>query len=357
MAYTIIFTGKTAQGRREPAVRAELATLFRVDSGRVSRLFSREGAVVKSGLDYAAAQKYVAAIGRAGAICRIEDESAPRPSGTVDVGAVPAQTREGTLPTTDGVEIGLADSAYAPRVCHLVNGSSRGLNLNRNDVQELAFTRIHLAAVVKEVRPMEERCLVVFFCSGERRPYVIDADKIAYADFPGVKGTNLVESLRNLIIYAYEQNPAMRFDDATGKFLAGQKLPLFEKDINRLITALGKSLEAGRWLPAAPVIARQSTPAAVIQHKVAAAEPGGEPVTAAAVPARTEPEVLTRCPKCSRPLISDEPECAGCGLLFAKWTKRQQKLDETARQMKPDEVSEVPPLETVDAWTERGGRI
>ncbi|MCP4717153.1 MAG: hypothetical protein GY868_18675, partial [Deltaproteobacteria bacterium] len=46
-----------------------------------------------------------------------------------------------------------------------------------------------------------------------------------------------------------------------------------------------------------------------------------------------------------------------CGLLFAKWTKRQQKLDETARQMKPDEVSEVPPLETVDAWTERGGRI
>ncbi|MBM7060496.1 hypothetical protein JQX08_07230 [Pseudomonas sp. UL073] len=65
--YEIAFSGQVVTGAAPELVRANLAKLFQADAQRIALLFSGRRIVIKSNLDAAAAEKYRAAMERAGA--------------------------------------------------------------------------------------------------------------------------------------------------------------------------------------------------------------------------------------------------------------------------------------------------
>ncbi|XEG74052.1 hypothetical protein QA447_07415 [Pseudomonas sp. abacavir_1] len=71
--YEIVFSGQTLPGADPEAVKANLAKLFQADAQRIALLFSGRRLVLKNNLDAAAADKYRAALERAGAQVEVVD--------------------------------------------------------------------------------------------------------------------------------------------------------------------------------------------------------------------------------------------------------------------------------------------
>lgn len=71
--YEIVFSGQTLPGADPDAVKANLAKLFQADAQRIALLFSGRRLVLKNNLDAAAADKYRAALERAGAQVEVVD--------------------------------------------------------------------------------------------------------------------------------------------------------------------------------------------------------------------------------------------------------------------------------------------
>jgi hypothetical protein len=71
--YEIAFSGECLPGASLDQVKSNLATLFKADAPRIELLFSGRRLVLKNNLDVQAAEKYRAALARAGAVARIEE--------------------------------------------------------------------------------------------------------------------------------------------------------------------------------------------------------------------------------------------------------------------------------------------
>ena len=69
--YEIAFSGQVQPGAEPARVRANLAQLFQADQSRIDVLFSGRRVVIKNNLDEAAAQKYRAALAKAGALAEV----------------------------------------------------------------------------------------------------------------------------------------------------------------------------------------------------------------------------------------------------------------------------------------------
>lgn len=91
--YRIVFSGQVAPGAAAEQVRADLARLFRADAERIELLFSGRRITIKAGLTAAEAEKYRAALTRAGAQVTVEAEDAERTM--TDSGHVAAASPEG----------------------------------------------------------------------------------------------------------------------------------------------------------------------------------------------------------------------------------------------------------------------
>jgi hypothetical protein len=70
-AYDIVFSGAVLAGRDPSQVRAELARLFKTDAAGIARLFCGQPVIIKKGVDRRTADKYQAALEKAGAACEI----------------------------------------------------------------------------------------------------------------------------------------------------------------------------------------------------------------------------------------------------------------------------------------------
>jgi hypothetical protein len=70
-AYDIVFSGALLAGRDPAQVRAELARLFKTDAAGIERLFCSQPVIIKKGADRQTADKYRAALEKAGAVCEI----------------------------------------------------------------------------------------------------------------------------------------------------------------------------------------------------------------------------------------------------------------------------------------------
>jgi hypothetical protein len=113
--YVVIFRGTLIEGADPAAVRANLAKLFNADVARIEKMFSGQTVIIKKGLDAAGAEKYRAALAKAGALVEIVKAQAEAPA--VPAAAVnpvsaspsrPAPSAAGLLPST-------VPAAYATR--------------------------------------------------------------------------------------------------------------------------------------------------------------------------------------------------------------------------------------------------
>ncbi|MDN6871012.1 hypothetical protein QO209_01015 [Pseudomonas citronellolis] len=103
--FEIVFSGQTLPGADPEAVKANLAKLFQADAQRIALLFSGRRLVLKNNLDAAAADKYRAALERAGARVEVVDmapaveeiELAPPPATETTPAPTPAAATPGRL--------------------------------------------------------------------------------------------------------------------------------------------------------------------------------------------------------------------------------------------------------------------
>lgn len=95
----VVFRGRVIEGTDPVTVRANLAKLFNADAARIEKMFSGSAVVIKRGLDPEGAEKYRAALARAGAEVELVDlaraapaaaaAQAPTPSAAARVPAAP----------------------------------------------------------------------------------------------------------------------------------------------------------------------------------------------------------------------------------------------------------------------------
>jgi len=79
-SYEIVFSGQLQAGFDAQQVRANLCQLFKTDAARIEALFSAGRTVLKKGLDQASAEKYRAALQRAGVLVEVINTEAPAPA-------------------------------------------------------------------------------------------------------------------------------------------------------------------------------------------------------------------------------------------------------------------------------------
>ena len=97
--FAIVFRGRLQAGADPAVVRANFAKLFNIDAARVEQMFSGQAVIIKKGLDLLAADKYKAALAKAGAVVEAIDlaaaAAAPTPApatrSVTPPGATPAQ--------------------------------------------------------------------------------------------------------------------------------------------------------------------------------------------------------------------------------------------------------------------------
>ena len=87
--FEVVFAGKLVPGAELEQVKAKVAAIFKTDAAKVAHLFSGNAVVIKKGIDQAMAQKYLAAMQSAGAVCEIRDASQAAPV-VAEVAAQPA---------------------------------------------------------------------------------------------------------------------------------------------------------------------------------------------------------------------------------------------------------------------------
>lgn len=114
-SYRIVFSGDCAPTMSAEAVRQNLAALFRIDESRLRGLFDGRSKVLRKGLGAEHARRYLAALHRAGALARLEEEppSAAPQAQRVDAEPSPAPVAPRmTCPKCQ------AEQAYASQCSH-----------------------------------------------------------------------------------------------------------------------------------------------------------------------------------------------------------------------------------------------
>jgi hypothetical protein len=247
--YSVVFSGRIKEGQNIEKVRKRLATVFRADIEKIITVFKGEGSVVRRDIDYQTALKYVQAIQEAGALCSIvemmSDASKTKPSSK----PVRSAEKPDKKKLVVYIKLDTANPAFSPVVSHRITGWSEGINLNRSETQKVFYGEITLISVFKVAELFQEEYRLVFFLKDKPRPYVIDANLIAYADFPVEKGVSTVMSLRNFLKFLCTRNRDTMMDEDTAAFLSGKQPMILEEDIVLLTTALACELPVASVVP------------------------------------------------------------------------------------------------------------
>ncbi|MBD7978180.1 MULTISPECIES: hypothetical protein [Pseudomonas] len=102
--YEVAFAGRLQPGVDPARVRANLAQLFQADESRIEALFSGRRVVIKNNLDEVAAEKYRAALARAGAVAEVCPQDAELPQ-EIEQSAYTAQPRSVSVPAPGRLEV------------------------------------------------------------------------------------------------------------------------------------------------------------------------------------------------------------------------------------------------------------
>lgn len=124
-SYQIVVTGGLVEGGNLPDVKVKLAALFGTTAEKLDGLFSGKRVVIKKGLGHDAAQKYVAAVQRAGLRCVTEmmaAETSPAPAvgPMAEVSVAPVGTALVDPPSVTAPQIDISGLSVAPLGGNLV---------------------------------------------------------------------------------------------------------------------------------------------------------------------------------------------------------------------------------------------
>jgi len=149
--YDIVFSARIVEGFSPEQVRNNLCQLFKTDPARVEALFSARRAVIKKGLDLRTAEKYRAALERAGAfveVVRIEPEPAvPAVGSGQDTSPAPLAPRDDYMAAFRHIEA--ADFEIAPA------GSLIQENVQSASAPEVDVSKFSLAPVGSDMGELE----------------------------------------------------------------------------------------------------------------------------------------------------------------------------------------------------------
>jgi hypothetical protein len=252
--YKVICTGKAAPGRDREDVKRKLARLLEMDAARVERLLAGKPVLIRKNIDAGSAERWKTAFEGAGASAETDSSAG---------GSAPALARK---PKLVSPEISHGAVAFAPKRCPKITGFEGGINLNRGDAGEIFFDHIRLLAAYSVSVEGEMKHRLLIFLKDQRRPFVIESTGIRYRDFPDVRSSSVLASLRNLLVYILNHNPDVAVDESTYAFLEGGRPHSAGSDETALATALGKLLLHGEHgegtagtAPAAPASATTDT--------------------------------------------------------------------------------------------------
>ena len=239
--YQVIFDGTIAPGHSVDQVKQQLLRLFEEDATFVERLFSGRPVTIQNNIDEGAAQRLKNLMEYSGAICRIELITEAQ-SSAGDSGPIPlAKKTQSTLLITPVKCRALLQ--YAPLHCPEISAWDEGINLNRKDIQEIAFSALRMVSVFEDRTDSARPFKFMFFVHELPRPLMVNGEKIRFNEFPGGSGTSLVDSLRIFLELLVDSNPGLILDIETHRFLQKGRPQLVDKGIDVFAASLGKALE------------------------------------------------------------------------------------------------------------------
>ncbi len=272
--YKVVLTGKSVHNENLPDVKRRMARLFKTSAPVIEKLFAREKAVVKRGLTEDAANRYVAAIQKAGAECYAEETAsgpaAEKPSQTTEKDNA-SENGKNALPLSETA--GKADAEqdraqpqgkggprvipvqtsykpedrFSPRPASWLRASPAGLDLGEKPFRDVQWERIAaLAAYIPDEGDGEEDIRFLLFLSDEKRPFFLDAKQIDYPSFQESPPAKTAAAFRGFLYFLCRKNNTMILEETTFDFLSGNTLPRFtEERALKYATAVGLLIEDG----------------------------------------------------------------------------------------------------------------
>jgi hypothetical protein len=252
--YHVVFSGEIAEGQSADPVKQRMAALFKTSVKAIEPLFSEKRSVIKKNVDAATAQKYAAALKRAGAICRIVSAQPPSPAGppSPPAAAQPHLTDE-EKPRQEGPRVitipmlNKSEPDYAPRVIPNISGMSTGLKFSGEEDSEIPFSQVYAITVYNQNDGGDGVNKLMMFIRSMKQPFVCEAPNIRYADFSLNENANPTAAFRGFLYFLCRKNPALFIDESTFDFLSGSPPPkLNDAGSLKLSTGLGKLIESGQ---------------------------------------------------------------------------------------------------------------
>ncbi|MBN1840736.1 MAG: hypothetical protein JW883_00430 [Deltaproteobacteria bacterium] len=227
--YEVVYDGQIAPNHALDQVRVNLASCFKKSKDDIANLFQGRPVVVKKDIDYQTAQKYAAVMLRAGAVCKVKKTV----SKTRQLQKIGGRMVVGVEPDRESL-------SFFPLECPRVTAAPTGIDVHRMDLSEIAVHDIRLLSVFSEDE--EENLRVLVFTRNLKRPILIDAAKVQYAEFPDVADENLRSSIRNFVNLLLRTGGQIIVDSHTQEFLEGANPYLPGKSLLSTATALGATL-------------------------------------------------------------------------------------------------------------------
>jgi hypothetical protein len=224
--YRVVFTGRLVEGASGKQTLANLAQLFKKSPEEIRKVFSKPGTVIRSNLPLLKAEKMLAGLTRAGALCQIEvvsqkpDKSVSAKAVTADKYSPPENVLTGRAPQIFALTPMKGDLTLDPITCGRITSHPGGLETARLDRSFVAFTDI-LAVVVFSLEERSTDFKILLFTAGHKRPLLTEGMQVAFGEFPGVAGESISSSLRNFLCFLAIQNPDLCVDETTASYMKG----------------------------------------------------------------------------------------------------------------------------------------
>ncbi len=238
--YDIILTGQIVAGHDPQTVVTSLARLMKRDAQSVVDLLKRDGQIIKHRVDAHTGKAVHRALKRIGVVSRIvpaKATSATKPSKVIDASLPDGAERTFQIIAPPRQP---ADVAFAPIPANRISGAPGGLDVNRIDTPPIRFEALALVCVHQAADA--DNLFILIFRHGQNRPYLCDANRVVFSDFPGTKATSVTASLRRFVRFAGQHHPALCLDAPTAEFLQGRPPAILEIDLVRFTTTMAKAL-------------------------------------------------------------------------------------------------------------------
>jgi hypothetical protein len=241
--YRIITNGRPARGQRPEEVLNRLSQVFKAPPDKVRGLLAGKVLIVKKGLDEQTAMRMLAALRKAGLVCKAEPESPPSTKTPISEAPAP-DVRAATGARSIDPEMGSTAIEHTAMATGEITASPGGLDFHKPEARDVPFSDVLLMAVYEPPSTLGGQTKLMVFISGSKRPITLNATSIKYWQFKGISSKSAGLSLRQFIAYIYNRNPSAMIDAPTKKFLDGGLPRPLDVDESILASALGRALAA-----------------------------------------------------------------------------------------------------------------